>query len=81
MTANVIRLDMIQDLKCIRLEKSKREMDKEQILEECVKCRKETPLDELEENSKYLSYGCKLICNKCASKIDADIDAQEQDKS
>lgn len=53
----------------------------ENTLEECNTCKKETPLNELLLNSNFASYNCRLICDRCASKIDADIDAQEQDKA
>jgi hypothetical protein len=46
----------------------------------CSICYKDTPEEELEENSKYISYLHQKICDRCADKIDQSVNENKQDK-
>ena len=49
-------------------------------LTECADCKKISPKEELKYNSKFGAYNFKEICDRCADEIDAQMDAQQQDK-
>ena len=54
---------------------------KKTTIYECVTCHKITAKNELKYNAKFGAYNFAEICNRCSEEIDAQMDAQQQDRA